>query len=182
MLSVDPGFVNETSSSFDAHLGTGSPAIGAGLNLSAVFTTDMTGAVRPVSGSWDLAAYVHAGASSADTTPPTVSLTAPASGATVSGSILVAASASDNVGVTSVQLKLDGANLGSAFTSTPYSGTLDTTTIANGSHTLTATGRDAAGNQATATSVTMTVNNATTTKLVKGHHHSSAIAVQDVVN
>jgi hypothetical protein len=164
MLSVDPGFVNETSSSFDAHLGTGSPAIGAGLNLSAVFTTDMTGAVRPASGSWDLAAYVHAGAS-ADTTPPTVSLTAPVSGATVSGSVLVAASASDNVGVTSVQLKLDGANLGSAFSSSPYSGTLDTTTIANGSHTLTATARDAAGNQATATSVTITVNNTVTPPL-----------------
>jgi hypothetical protein len=162
MLSVDPRFVNETSSGFDAHLGTGSPAIGAGLDLSSVFTTDMSGAARPASGAWDLAAYVHA---SADTTPPTVSVTAPASGATVSGSILVTASASDNVGVTGVQLKLDGANLGNAFSSAPYSGTLNTTTIANGSHTLTATAWDAAGNQATATPVTITVTNVTTPPL-----------------
>ena len=162
MLTVDPVFANETSSGFDTHLGAGSPAIGAGLNLSAYFTTDISGAARPASGPWDLGADVYA---SADTTPPTVSVTAPASGATVSGSILVAASASDNVGVAGVQLKLDGANLGSAFSSPPYSGTLDTTTIANGTHSLTATAWDAAGNQATATSVTITVNNVTTPPL-----------------
>jgi hypothetical protein len=124
----------------------------------------MSGAARPASGAWDLAAYVYASAS-ADTTPPTVSVTAPAKGATVSGSILVTANASDNVGVTGVQLKLDGANLGNAFSSAPYSGTLNTTTIANGSHTLTATAWDAAGNQATATPVTITVNNVTTPPL-----------------
>jgi hypothetical protein len=162
MLTVDPRLANETSSGFDAHLATGSPAIGAGLNLSAYFTTDNSGAARPASGSWDLGAYRYA---SADTTPPTVSVTAPAKGATVSGSITVTASASDNVGVTSVQLKLDGANLGSTFSSAPYSGTLDTTKIANGSHTLTATASDAAGNQASATAVTITVNNATTPPL-----------------
>src|SRR5262249_29816811 len=39
----------------------------------------------------------------ADTTPPTVSMTAPANGATVSGSVTVSANASDNVGVAGVQ-------------------------------------------------------------------------------
>jgi hypothetical protein len=159
MLTVDPVFANETSSGFDAHLGAGSPAIGAGLDLSALFTTDNSGAALPISGSWDLGAYFHAGA---DTTPPTVSLTAPASGATVSGSILIAARASDDVGVTGVQLKLDGANLGNAFfTSPPYSGTLDTARIANGPHMFTATAWDAAGNQAAATPIIITANNVT---------------------
>src|SRR4029077_8459691 len=46
-----------------------------------------------------------------DTVPPTVSLNSPADGATVSGSVTVAATASDNVGVVGVQFKLDGANL-----------------------------------------------------------------------
>ena len=161
-ISADPLFVNETSSGFDAHLGTGSPAIGAGLNFSTVFTTDISGAVWPASGSWDLGAYRYG---NADTTPPTVSLTAPANGAMVSGSVLVAASASDNVGVISVQLKLDEANLGTALTSPPYSSTLDTTTVANGAHVLTATAWDAAGNQATATSVTFNVTNVTTPPL-----------------
>ena len=40
------------------------------------------------------------------------------------------------MGVTSVQFTLDGANLGSAFTTAPYSRTWDSTTVADGSHTL----------------------------------------------
>ncbi|PYV42491.1 MAG: hypothetical protein DMG09_02430, partial [Acidobacteria bacterium] len=56
-----------------------------------------------------------------DTTPPTVSITSPSSGSTVSGTITVTASASDNVGVAGVQFKLDGANLGGEDTSSPYS-------------------------------------------------------------
>ncbi len=46
-----------------------------------------------------------------DTTPPTVSITAPANGASVAGTTAVAAAASDNVGVAGVQFLLDGANL-----------------------------------------------------------------------
>src|SRR5438045_4537130 len=58
---------------------------------------------------------------SSDTTPPTVSLSAPANGATVSATVTVSATASDNVGVASVQFQLDGTNLGSLDTTSPYS-------------------------------------------------------------
>jgi len=98
-----------------------------------------------------------------DTTPPTVVMTAPTNGTTVAGTIAVSANASDNVGVTSVQFKLDGANLGAADTASPYTVNLDTTPIANGTHALTAVASDAAGNTATATTVTVTVSNADTT-------------------
>src|SRR6266702_950 len=74
-----------------------------------------------------------------DTTPPTVSITAPANGATVSGTISVSADASDDVGVAGVQFLLDGAALGAEDTAAPYSVALDTTKVANGSHTLAAT-------------------------------------------
>src|SRR5204862_522853 len=47
-----------------------------------------------------------------DGAAPTVSITAPAAGATVSSTITVTATASDNVGVAGVQFKLDGATLG----------------------------------------------------------------------
>ncbi|MDB6018452.1 MAG: hypothetical protein JWR19_2941 [Pedosphaera sp.] len=162
-ISADPHFVNETASGFDAHLGAGSPAIGAGLNLSSVFTTDKDGTARPASGAWDLGAYKYG---VTDTTPPTVSLSAPANNVTVSGSaVLVSANASDNVSVTSVQFKLDGTNLGSAFTAAPYAKTWDSTTVANGSHTLTAVASDAAGNNTTATPVTITVSNTVATPL-----------------
>lgn len=99
------------------------------------------------------------GSASADTTPPTVAFAAPASGATVSGStVAISANASDNVGVASVQFTLDGANLGSAFTSAPYSLTWDSTTVADGAHTLGATATDAAGNTAL-TAITVNVSN-----------------------
>jgi hypothetical protein len=102
-----------------------------------------------------------------DVTPPTVSMTAPANGATVTGkTVAVSATASDNVAVTSLQFKLDGANLGAADTATPYSLTWDSTTVSNGSHVLTAVASDGAGNSTTAASVTVTVNNDTTAPAV----------------
>jgi hypothetical protein len=100
----------------------------------------------------------------ADTTPPTVYITTPVAGALVSGAITVTASASDNVGVTGVQYQLDGVNLGSMHAASPYGQTLDTTTMANGLHTLTATAWDAAGNQAT-TPAAFTVTNIVTSPL-----------------
>ncbi len=95
----------------------------------------------------------------ADTTPPTVSITSPASGATVSGTVTVSASASDNVGVVGVQFLLDGANLGPEDTTAPYTVSWNTTTAANGTHTLSARARDAAGNTATSAPVSVSVSN-----------------------
>ncbi|QSQ17050.1 DNRLRE domain-containing protein [Myxococcus landrumensis] len=86
-----------------------------------------------------------------DTTPPTVAITAPATGTTVQGTVAITASASDNVGVTSTQLRVDGRNLSSAQ--------LDTTQLRNGDHVLTAHARDAAGNLTTSAGVRITVNN-----------------------
>jgi hypothetical protein len=94
-----------------------------------------------------------------DTTPPSVSITAPANGATMAGTVTVSANASDNVGVASVQFQLDGGNLGAQDTAAPYAVSWNTTGSANGTHTLTAVARDAAGNTRSA-SVTVTVNNA----------------------
>src|SRR5205809_7572985 len=97
-----------------------------------------------------------------DTTPPTVSITSPISGATVGGTTSVTANASDNVGVVGVQFLLDGANLGVEDAAAPYSVSWNTTTASNGSHTLTAVARDAAGNRTTSAAVTVTVFNDTT--------------------
>jgi len=100
------------------------------------------------------------GAPPSDTTPPTVSLTAPAPGATVSGTVTVTATASDAGGIAQVVFKLDGGASSATRTSAPYQTTWDTTATANGSHTLVATATDLAGNQATSTTVTVTVSNA----------------------
>jgi hypothetical protein len=97
----------------------------------------------------------------ADTTAPTISISAPASNATVSASVTVTANANDNVGVAGVQFKLDGANLGSEITGAPFSTSLNTTTLSNGSHTLGAVARDAAGNMVSATVLSINVSNTT---------------------
>ena len=99
------------------------------------------------------------GGGGGDTTAPTVSITAPANGATVSATATVSASASDNVGVAGVQFKLDGANLGAEDMSAPYSVSWNTTLTSDGSHTLTAVARDAAGNSTTSSAITTTVSN-----------------------
>jgi hypothetical protein len=91
-------------------------------------------------------------------TPPTVTMTAPASGATIAGVQAVSANASDAVGVSGVQFTLDGQNLGSEDTTAPYSINWDTTTSANGTHTLGAIARNAAGLTATST-IPVTVQN-----------------------
>src|SRR5439155_23760285 len=95
-----------------------------------------------------------------------VSITAPAAGATVSNTVTVSATASDNVGVAGVQFKLDGATLGAEDSTSPYSASWDTTTAANGSHTFTAVARDAAGNQTTSGSATVTVANDVTPPVI----------------
>ena len=93
-----------------------------------------------------------------DTTAPTTSITAPANGATVSGTTTVSASASDNVGVTKVEFYLDGA-LKSTDTTSPYSWSWGTTGTPNGTHSLTSKAYDAALNVGTSAAVSVTVSN-----------------------
>jgi hypothetical protein len=92
--------------------------------------------------------------------PPNVSVTAPAAAATVSGSgVSLEATASDDIGVASVQFKVDGTNVGAADTTTPYQVNWDSTGVANGSHTVTAVARDTAGQTTTSSGVGVTVDN-----------------------
>jgi len=96
-----------------------------------------------------------------DTTPPTVTITAPADAGSVSGLTLVTADATDNVGVASVTFLIDG---GSALVDTvaPYEYSWDTTPVANGGHTIRAEARDAANNVGF-DQITVTVDNLDTT-------------------
>ena len=95
--------------------------------------------------------------SQSDTTPPMVSMTAPADGATVSGTVTVSATASDDVGVVGVQFLLDDSALGAENTTEPYAISWDSTTTSSGPHTLSARARDAAGNLTTSATVSVTV-------------------------
>src|SRR5207244_11536811 len=117
----------------------------------------LTAVARDAAGNTATAAAVSV---TVDNTPPTISISSPATGATVAGTILVSNAHSDNVGVVGVQFKLDGINLGPEVTAEPYSISWNTTLVANGTHSLTAVARDAAGNIATAAAVSVTVSHA----------------------
>lgn len=98
--------------------------------------------------------------SQSDTTAPTVSMATPSNGATVSGtSVTLTATASDSSGVSSVQFAVDEINIGSEDTSDPYSITWDSTTVADGSRSITAHALDTEENVATSTAITVTVDN-----------------------
>ena len=95
-----------------------------------------------------------------DTTPPAVAITSPVGAATVSGSVMIAANATDSVGVASVQFQVDGVNVGGLEGATPYAYTWDTTKVSNGPHRLDAIAKDTAGNTTVSSVVRVTVNNA----------------------
>src|SRR6202035_3169088 len=88
-----------------------------------------------------------------------VSFTTPANGSSASGTIPVTATAtaSGTATIASVQFKVDGIRLGTVSTA-PYSVQLNTTTLTNGSHTVTALALDSLGSSGNA-STTITVSN-----------------------
>src|SRR5258706_130954 len=91
-----------------------------------------------------------------------VTMTGPASGSTVSGTVPVSArvSAAGFLIVRGVQFKLDGADLGAEDASAPYSIPWNTNAAGNGPHSLTAVARDALGARYTSAPVTVTGSNA----------------------
>ncbi|MCB9810813.1 MAG: PQQ-dependent sugar dehydrogenase [Candidatus Nomurabacteria bacterium] len=96
-----------------------------------------------------------------DTTAPTVSLTSPVNNDTVAGNVSVNVTANDNVAVAGVTLLIDGTAVLTEDTTAPYTFAWDSTTVADGVHTISATARDAAGNVGTATNISVTVANST---------------------
>jgi hypothetical protein len=81
----------------------------------------------------------------------------------VSGTVTLTATASDNEGVVGVRFRVNGADVGSEDTTAPYTAAWNTTGLANGTYTITAVARDAAGNTQTSATITVTVTNADTT-------------------
>jgi len=82
-----------------------------------------------------------------DTQPPVVTITAPATGSQVAATTTVVVQATDDHGVTKVELLVDG-GLVASQNATPYEFPIS---LQPGAHALTAVARDAAGNQGQAT-------------------------------
>ncbi len=97
-----------------------------------------------------------------DTIAPIVAITAPIASSTISGSVTLTASSSDNVGVTHILFAIDGTPISQPITTSPYTFVWDTRTVSNGLHTIKATTHDAVGNNNTHT-ISVTVSNSATT-------------------
>jgi thermitase len=80
-----------------------------------------------------------------DTTPPVVTIMAPSDGAKVNANLAVTVGTNDNVGVSRVELYVDG-RLQSSSTSAPFTTKWITSKATKGPHTLQCKAYDAAGN------------------------------------
>jgi hypothetical protein len=94
-----------------------------------------------------------------DVAGPTVSITSPGQSAPVTGDTPITATAIDPSGVKDVQFKVDGANVGPADTTAPYSTLWSSINVPNGAHTLTAVARDMRLNASPSQAVVVNVNN-----------------------
>ena len=99
------------------------------------------------------------GGGAGDSEAPSISLTSPANGATVSGSVTISANAADNVGVSSVSFWVDGVQIGLDSTA-PYAIAWNTSGYSNGTHTIAAKAFDAAGNSTSASIAVEVANSA----------------------
>jgi peptidoglycan/xylan/chitin deacetylase (PgdA/CDA1 family)/N-acetyl-beta-hexosaminidase len=121
-------------------------------NLSATTTVKFR--------AWDAAGNVEATRTQVvqiDSTAPTVAITSPANGATVTGNIKIVASASDSQsGVASVAFYVDGSLIGTA-TNSPWQVQWNTRRVPTGQHVLTAIATDRVGNSQASAAITVTV-------------------------
>jgi len=166
LVGINPQFVDP--SNFDFHLQPSSPAIDIGLTIAET-AKDFDGITRPQGAAYDAGAYEYTASPppppppppSGDSTPPAVSITAPLPDSNLTGLVTISIAASDNVGVTRVEIWKDS-SLFTTLTNVSYT-QWDTTKETNGSHTLQAKAYDAANNIGLSPAITVNIQNATTT-------------------
>ncbi len=162
-ISADPSFVGTGNQPYLVN--SGSPVIDAGMSLTQV-PTDYNATSRPLGGGYDMGAFEssYTGSvpppptttpppppptSTGDTMMPVVTISSPTNGASVSGVVMINASATDNVGVIGMSLQVDGAVIATSNTGS-ISGEWSTAGLRLGSHTIRVAASDAANNTGTA--------------------------------
>ncbi|SEU34795.1 Ig-like domain-containing protein [Stigmatella erecta] len=116
-----------------------------------------------------------------DTAPPTATLTAPAAGTALKGTVKLTAAAADNFGVTHVEFYADGTLLASTATE-PFSFSWNTSRVPNGATTLSVRAYDAVGQVGTSAPVAVTVENDTTPPTVGFTAPAEGADVRDTVS
>ena len=129
---------------------------------------------------WNAFHGINVGAAWTSTGGDTTAPTATASESGTSGTITLSATATDNVGVTKVEFYIDGALVGTDTTS-PYSVTYNSTSLANGTHSLVAKAYDAAGNVGSSSAVSFSVSNTTGGTTFNEVESNNSLATANVV-
>src|SRR5262245_55941381 len=137
-----------------------------GVHWLAAQTTGATGRIgtSPV---------VSVTVSNSSSAPPTVTLTSPDAGSTVSASVVVSATVASSQTIASVAVFVDNVQVGTTLTAPPYIVFWDTETATAGQHVITATAMDVTGNTGSSVPTTVTVDNS---------HPPNTIAEEKVVS
>jgi alpha-amylase len=86
--------------------------------------------------------FVTSASGLTDTVPPSVSITSPVAGATLSGPLVISGTSADNAAVTEVEFRLDGGGWMTAAGTSSWSFAIDTANLLNGPHVLYARATD----------------------------------------
>ena len=121
------------------------------------FTTEYYNSVSSAGWRTRVGSFKLANCGAPSDTPPTVNITNPTDGASVSGTVNVTANAMDDNGVTQVEFFVDGSSIG-VDNSVPYSVSWNTAAYSDGPHTVSVTATDTIGQSASG-SVSVTVQN-----------------------
>jgi hypothetical protein len=119
---------------------------------------------------------------SVDNTAPVVSLSAPANGAFVTGTLAVSATATDNVAISKVEFYRDDNVLLTTDTSSPYTFNWDSTTVTQGAHTLYAIAEDTTGLRTTSATMAITVDNTAPTVAITSPANGATVPRNTSVN
>ena len=107
-----------------------------------------------------------------DTTPPTVSITSPQDGSTVSDSITITCISSDDEGIEKVELWVSGVKTSVIDNTEPYSLQWSTTTLEDGNYTIIVRSYDLSGNITDSEPIILTVYNTPTEVILWGESYS----------
>jgi hypothetical protein len=155
-LSVDGGGWMLTSGTTSWSFTLDTTIYGDGPHTIAARASDMAGNSSSASVS------VTVDNPDADTTAPSVSISSPVGGSTVSGTVTVSGASSDNAGVAKVEVKVDSGTYQAASGTASWTSSVNTNSYSNGSHVITARATDTSGNAST-TSATVNISNSSTT-------------------
>ena len=135
------------------------------------FTTEYYNSVSNAGWQTRIGSFKLASCGTSSDVAPTVAITNPSNGATVSNIVTITASALDDNGVTQVEFFVDGASIG-VDTTAPYAADWDTTGNSDGTHTVSAVATDTIS-QTGSDSVSVTVQNAPATSIHVGNLSAS---------